>query len=105
MNSDRLNQLINFYKEDPNDPFIIYGIAMEYFNFDLLKAREYFEILLNNFPDYLATYYQAGHLYEDLELEDDAKMCYEKGIEVARKQNNINTLRELQNALNELEFN
>lgn len=104
MNSDRLNQLITFYNEDPNDPFIIYGIAMEYFNNEKLKAKEYFEILLKKFPDYLATYYQAGHLYENLDMEEEAKECYNKGIVLARNQNNSTTLRELQNALNELEF-
>lgn len=104
MNSDRLNQLLKYYNEEPNDPFIIYGIAMEYMNFNLNKARIYFEMLLENHPDYLATYYQVGHLYEEIEEVELAKNSYQKGMALALKLNNTNTLRELQNALNELEF-
>ncbi|MEQ8924663.1 MAG: tetratricopeptide repeat protein [Fulvivirga sp.] len=104
MNSDRLDQLLNYYQEDSKDPFIIYGIAMEYWKFDLEKSRKYFEILLQNHPDYLATYYQVAHLYEELDEIELAKQLYRKGIEIAEIQNNQNTLRELKNALQELEF-
>ncbi len=104
MNSNRLEQLLKYYQEDPNDPFIIYGLAMEYFNSDLNRSKNYFEILLQNHPEYLPTYYQVAHLYEALSELTLAKEIYKKGIALAQQQNDINTLRELQNALNELEF-
>lgn len=104
MNSDRLEQLKKYHKEDPNDPFILYGLAMEYWKFDLLKTRELFEELLRDHPNYLATYYQSGHLYEDLDEIDLAKSVYAKGIQLALKLGNKNTERELKNALQELEF-
>lgn len=103
-NSDRLEQLLGYYHEDPNDAFTIYGIAIEYQLLDRQKAREFFEILLKEHPDYLPTYYHVGHLYEEIEEEDLAIEIYKKGILLAEKQSNSMTLRELQNALNELEF-
>lgn len=103
-NSTRLEQLKKYYESEPNDTFIIYGLAMEYWKIDLDKSRYYFELLLQNHSDYLATYYQLGHLYEELEEMDLAKETYNKGIELAEQLQNQNTLRELKNALQELEF-
>lgn len=104
MNSNRLEHLLKYYQEDPDDPFIIYGLAMEYFNSDLGKSKNYFEILLEDHPEYLPTYYQVAHLYEALNELTLAKEIYNKGIALAQKQNDLNTLRELKNALSELEF-
>lgn len=104
MNSSRLNQLLDFLKEDPNDPFTIYAIATEYRASDVAKSRAYYEQLLMHHPDYLPTYYHAAQLYQQLELPDQAKSTFEKGIELAKKQGNALSLRELQNAYNELLF-
>lgn len=99
MNESRLNRLFEFLKQDPQDPFIIYGIATEYLSIEPLKAKEYFEKLLKEHPDYLATYYHAAQLYVDLGEVDLAKATYEKGIEFAKGQD-AKAHRELQSAYN-----
>ncbi len=66
-NSNRLEQLLKYLDEDPKDAFTLYAIAMEYMKGDLKKSRNYFEKLLKEHPNYLATYYQVGHLYEALD--------------------------------------
>ena len=104
MNSERLKQLFDFLKHDPNDSFTIYAIALEYIEDRPDKAREYLDILLEKHPDYLPTYYQAALLYQSLNEPKKAITIFEHGIELARKQNNRTTERELQNALNELLF-
>jgi Tfp pilus assembly protein PilF len=104
MNSDRINQLLKFYEEEPNDPFTIYALAIEYFKNDTESARKYFEILLEKYPDYLPTYYQVAHLYEAIYEEELAIETYEKGMLIAENQKNTNTFRELKNALDELMF-
>lgn len=104
MNSPRLNQLLKFLQEDPNDPFTLYAIATEYKNSDIQKSRAYFEKLLTEHPDYLATYYHVAHLYLNLNLRAQAEDVFKKGIELAKKQNNPLALRELQNAYNEFLF-
>ncbi|GAA0894273.1 hypothetical protein GCM10009122_39540 [Fulvivirga kasyanovii] len=104
MNSSRLNQLLDFLKEDPNDPFTLYAIATEYRSSDIEKSRAYYEQLLSDHPDYLPTYYHAAQLYQQLELTPLAKQTFESGIELAKKQENVLSLRELQNAYNELLF-
>ena len=102
--SARLDQLLLYYKEDPNDPFNLYALALEYQKFDRLKAKEYFDLLLSEHEDYVATYYHAAKLYVDLEQKDKAIALYEKGIFVAKKLQDAKAARELQSAYQELMF-
>lgn len=104
MNSNRLELLKKYFEEEPDDPFTIYGLAIEYQKYDRTESRKYFEILLRDHSDYLPTYYHVGHLYEQLEEEELAKKAYMDGIKIAEDQMNQMTLRELKNALSELEF-
>ncbi len=93
-----LEKLIDFYKEDPSDPFNIYALAIEYAKFDTQKAKIYFNELLTNHPAYIPTYYHAAALFSQLHEPDLAKMTYEKGIEMAEKLNKMHALRELKSA-------
>jgi len=102
MNSNILTQLLKFLEEDPNDPFIIYGIAMEYSKSDFEKGMEYFNRLLNHHPDYVPTYYHAGKLLEKLGKADEAIAVYKKGMDISRGVGNHHAHTELQSALNQL---
>lgn len=104
MNSERLDQLLDFQKDDPNDPFIIYAIATEYIATNAKKALEYYELLLAQHADYLATYYHVAKLYADLEESEKAEAAFKKGIALAKSQNESLALRELQNAYMEFLF-
>jgi len=101
---NRLQQLQEFLKEDPNDPFTIYAIATEYLQSDIDMARKYYEILLSKHQNYIPTYYHAAKLYESLDERELAIKTYEEGIELATKQNESLALRELKNAYQELLF-
>ena len=101
MNHSRLEQLLEFYKEDPNDPFNIYALATEYKSIDPEKALTYFELLIENHPDYVATYYHLAHLYLELEKDEEAKITFENGIEKATINNENLMLRELKSAYDE----
>lgn len=104
MNSERLNQLLDFLKDDPKDPFTIYAIATEYASSAPDKALEYYELLLNEHADYLATYYHVAILYADLGESEKAEVSFKKGIALAQSQNESLALRELQNAYSEFLF-
>lgn len=98
MNNDRIQQLIRFIEEEPGDPFNVYALAMEYVNGQPARAQPYFNQLLTDHPDYLPTYYHAAALCADLNERERAAVLYEKGIRLARAQNNPKTLLELQRA-------
>ncbi len=104
MSDSRLEQLLAFHEQDPNDPFILYGIALEYQKDSPEQARSFFETLLRRFPDYLPTYYHAAKLYEETGEVEKARRTYEKGVEISKDQKNSHALRELQNALTNLLF-
>jgi tetratricopeptide (TPR) repeat protein len=101
---NRLEILQDFYKEEPKDPFNIYGLAIEYQKHDVNKSKELFDLLLCDFEDYLATYYISGKLYEELGLDEEAIKIFKKGVSVAHAQNNTKTENELKNALINLEM-
>ncbi|WP_200977054.1 lipopolysaccharide assembly protein LapB [Echinicola sp. 20G] len=97
-NSSRIEQLLQFAKEEPDNPFNLYALALEYQKTDPNQAVGYFEKLLSEHSDYLPTYYHAGALFTELEELEKAKATYESGIQLADKQENQHALRELKNA-------
>ncbi len=101
-NHTRLDQLFEFYREDPHDAFTIYAIATEYLKIDPKKAMEYYQVLLKNHPDYVATYYHTGKLYEVFGEKDQAAQIYQKGMLISRQQGSRHAFSELQQAYNQL---
>lgn len=102
MNNDRLEHLLKFLKEDPDDPFNIYCLANEYKNSDAVEAFKYYKELLNNHPTYLPTYYHAAELHINNNEIEKAEKVITDGIELAIKQNDQLALRELRNLQNNL---
>ena len=103
MQAERLKLLVEILKAEPDDPFNIYVLALEYQKFDLNEAKFYFDKLLIEFPDYLATYYFAGKLYADLEKFEEAILIYHKGIALAIASNKNKAEIELKRAFRALE--
>ncbi len=101
---NRLDYLLQLHKEQPDDPFLLYGIALEYKKTDSSAAGIYFDQLLRLFPDYLATYYQAAEYFAERGYYEKALNIYEHGISLATSLNEIKTLAELKNAKQNLEI-
>ena len=100
----RLQQILQWLENEPNDAFLLYAAATEYKNFDLQKATELFELLLTSHPQYLPTYYHAAQLYIDLKNPVKAEITYKNGIALAKQQKEQKTLAELQSAYNNFLF-
>ena len=104
MAETRLELLLKFYEEDPNDAFNVYGLALEYLKTDVKKSNELFDKLLTSNPTYLPAYYQAAKLKEELGAKETALSIYQTGMKLAQKSNDLKTFHELQSAYNELLF-
>lgn len=92
-------------KNNPGDSFSKFALALEFRKQDeYKKARILFEDILESDPDYVGVYYHLGKLYEALDRLSDSKELYERGIEIADKQNKSRTKSELNEALMQLEI-
>jgi Tfp pilus assembly protein PilF len=99
----RIDILKGFLETEPNDSFSRYALALEY-----VKANRHedavreFERVRKNDPDYVATYYQLGKLYQQLANTHEAEKTFRTGITVATKIKDEHTRSELEAALEEL---
>jgi len=99
----RIEQLQEFLKEDSNDSFLKYALALEYVKVKENElARDCFLKLIKDDENYVASYYQLGKLYESLNEVEKAMGIYKNGIDVAKNSKDAKTLSELQEAYNML---
>jgi tetratricopeptide (TPR) repeat protein len=71
MTGDRLENLRNLVAQNPSDPFLLYGLAMEYRRLGELDAAiERFAELISSDPEYVPAYLQYGQALERARLRD-----------------------------------
>ena len=97
---NRIEILKGFLEENPKDSFSRYALALEYVklgqNDDALRE---FESVKQNDPDYVATYFQLGQLYQKMGQTHQAEKTFRTGITVAAKAGDEHTRSELEAAL------
>jgi len=97
---NRVEILKGFLEENPRDSFSRYALALEYVklgqNDDAVRE---FETVKTNDPDYVATYFQLGQLYQKLGKSHEAEKTFRTGITVAAKIGDEHTRSELEGAL------
>ncbi len=100
MDNTRIEFLNETLKARPDEPFLHYALALELARSGRSEeAWTHFEILLNEHPQYLATYYQAGIWLARLGRIEQARRTLARGVEVARQQGNAHAVGELEVAL------
>lgn len=102
MQEQRIAQLQQMLQENPQDPFLLYALALEHRTHDVAQALSLFDTLLLEHAGYLPTYYHAAALYAETGHPDRAKTIYQQGIVLAQQQNEAHSLRELRNAYQNL---
>ena len=103
MNNERIQLLLSYLQEEPDEPFNVYALAMEYLNRQPEQARHYFDVLLERFPDYLPTYYHAAALVAEQGDRSRATVLYERGLALAQHQRNQKAFDELSRARRAME--
>ncbi len=102
--NNRLEILLTLLKKEPEDSFLLYGIALEYMsanNFE--EAEKYFKSLLANNPKYVPAYMQYAQLKEKQNEIETAKSLYKKGIDIAKESGEKHAAKEMEEFLDELE--
>ncbi|NIK74856.1 tetratricopeptide (TPR) repeat protein [Thermonema lapsum] len=98
MHDERIRKLEEMLQVSPDDPFLYYALAMEYYEAMPEKALQYLEHLQQNFPDYAPTYYPLAHLHWNMGQPARARAAFEQGIEICRRVGENKLLTELQTA-------
>lgn len=99
MQKNRIDTLLQFLKEDPEDSFIRFALAKEYEKIGTLKkALDTYNELRVLDPDYVGLYYHLAALQIELTLPDEALKTYDQGIAVAKKAADFHALSELHTA-------
>ncbi|MCH6198953.1 tetratricopeptide repeat protein [Aquiflexum sp. LQ15W] len=96
--------LRSFVEEEPENPFNLYALALEFIEFDQDSATFHFKKLLEEFPDYLPTYFHAAAYFADLGDTHFSKVIYEKGILLAESQRDEKATKELKNSFQNFLF-
>jgi tetratricopeptide (TPR) repeat protein len=95
----RLEQLQNFLKDSPNDPFLLFAVAKEHDGLgDPQTALDFYLKLREGAPQYVGLYYHLGKLYERLERPTEALETYKTGMVVAKQEKDMHAYNELAGA-------
>jgi len=100
----RKEQLEEMLTEEPSDPFLHYGLAMEYVSAgDDRTAVERFQQLLAVAADYVPAYLQAGQALVRLNRVAEAKEMWGRGVAAARQKGDTHAAEEMTGMMAALE--
>jgi tetratricopeptide (TPR) repeat protein len=101
----RIEQIKTFLNDTPDDAFLNYALATEFVVLgEDADALAIYKRLVDKQPDYYATYYHLGKLYERMGTDDLAETAYQQGLEVTKRLGEKHAHGELRGAFEELTF-
>lgn len=101
--SKRLAFLEKSTKEGSTDPFVWYGLAMEYRTLQRIdEALQTFTTLRTTHPDYVPAYHMCAQMLIEKDRKDEGRAWLEAGMVAAKKTGNMHALSEMQDALEAL---
>ena len=96
MGEERLDKLMTFLKDNPEDLFVLFAIAKEFEKQGKwLEAREQYEQIIKLDPTYLGLYFHYVQNLIENEMFDQAAEILERGIQEAKEQKDQKSLSEL----------
>jgi len=81
---------------DPNNPMILYSLGNELFKEEkYAEARECLSRAIRNKPDYSVAYRTLGRALYELGEDAEARRVFAEGREVARRNGDLQTVKEI----------
>ena len=100
----RMRQLQQLLDRQPNDTFLLYGMALEFKKLrDADRALEYLDRVIALDHGYCYAYHQKGQVLEELGQLDSAKEVYREGIKASQEVGDGHAAGEIEAALAALE--
>ncbi len=104
MSSDRLGKLHQLLAKTPNDPFLLYAIALEHKKAgEHAEAIRHLQLTLEKDPAYVVAYLQMGQTHELAGEREAARKAYREGIAAATKKGDTHAAGEMQGMLDMIE--
>lgn len=102
--SVRLEKLQKMLEREPQDTFLLYGIAMEHKKLnDSAAALEFLDRVTRLDSGYCYAYHQKGLIHESQGDADAAKQAYREGIQAAITKGDDHARGEIEAALSMIE--
>ena len=102
---NRIEKILEFLKQQPNDNFLRHALALEYIKIgEDIQARDLFIQILTETPEYIGSYYHLAKCLEKLQDRSAAIEWYEKGMSAAKLAKDDHAYRELQAAYEDLVY-
>ncbi len=96
----RREQLEEMLRDEPNDAFLLYGLALEHAKEDnAADAVATFERLLAAAPDYVPGYFQYGQFLVRAGRHPEARQVLERGVAAAQRTGDTHAAEEMQGFL------
>lgn len=96
---DRLAMLLKMVAAKPGEPFVRYGLAMEYRKLERKdEAVDAFNNLIDRHPEYVPAYLMFGNLLDGLGRREQAIEVFERGLVAANQAGDDHALGELRAA-------
>lgn len=99
----RRERLEEMLAQNPDDPFLRYGLAMECANEGQVdEALKRLRELIDDQADYVAAYFQSGQLLVSEDRIAEAREMLKRGIAAARQAGDAHAAEEMGGVLSEL---
>ncbi|GMU21330.1 MAG: hypothetical protein AMXMBFR13_14230 [Phycisphaerae bacterium] len=99
----RLEQIQKLLAAEPQDVFLNFGLAMEYFKLGRHEeALAQFDHLIGIDPAYVPAYFQKGNSLVTLGRTEEARAVLQQGIQVATANGNAHAAGEMTDLLSSL---
>lgn len=101
--NDRLAKLLNLFAADPDDTFVLYGLAQEHAKIgDFAKAVEFYDLTIVADPDYCYAYFHKAQAQRALGNQPAALQTVLEGLRSAQRVGDGKALSELSGLRDEL---
>ena len=104
METSRAEMFRKLLEKDPENPMILFSLGNELFKEgEYAQARDYLQRAVENKPDYSVAYRTLGRAHYELREYSEARRAFTEGREVAQKNGDLQTVREIDVFMRRLE--
>ena len=104
METSRAEMFRKLLEKDPENPMILFSLGNELFKEGkYAQARTHLRRAIENKPDYSVAYRTLGRAHYELHEDAEARRVFTEGREVAEKNGDLQTVREIDVFMRRLE--